>query len=102
MNTEDITKVDIQDIRAKLRKFWKFVERHNAVVEQKADGLYILPDGCNIDAFLKEYTGTYAVMVKDGKIYINVLSLCYPATLDEIIEAGKDMVDLPFAKVHES
>jgi len=41
-------------------------------------------------------------MVKDGKIYINVLSLCYPATLDEIIEAGKDMVDLPFAKVHES
>ena len=92
MNPEDIAEVDIQDIREKLHKFWKFVERHNVVIEQKADGLYILPDGSNIDAFLEEYTGTYAVMVKDGNIYINALSLCYPATLDEIIEAGKDYV----------
>ena len=71
-----------------IRKFWKFVQTHNADTALMNGRLYMVLYGSNLDAFAQEYENEDVINAKimNGAVYVEAKWLC-DASQEEIMQA---------------
>ncbi len=88
---EIITPAELKK-RTEIQSFWRFVRKNNVEVVMQYGRLYIIPNGCNLDALCEVY-GKQIITCKitDGELYVEARGLIGENyAQDEIIAACGD------------